>query len=105
MPAGNQTLSVKLETDPQALAQPQVVAIGAASARSTELTADTPFVLIATVACYYRQGTVAVVATTSDHYLPAGQRRRITVKKGTATGFVAVIQASVAGSLQIHDGN
>ena len=56
----------------------------------------------ATAACWIRVGNSTVVATTSDIYLPANTVDYLIVDPGS---FIAAIQASAAGTLNVTECN
>ncbi len=80
----------------------EVVTIGAASAATPQLAVGT-YRISATVDCWVRQGgssVTSVAATDGSSYLPGGQIDYITVT-GSSDDYLAVIQATEAGSLSV----
>jgi hypothetical protein len=83
---------------------PQILAIGAASVRSTELV-NGLYYLIPTVDCFILQGNNAVVALATSN--PLFSKVALTMKVRTINSadgndhFVAVIQSTGPGSLYI----
>lgn len=80
-------------------AAPVVVSLSITTARSTLLPNGT-YYFTATAACFFLQGGVAVDATTSSNYLPAGAVFTLRVT-GAADGYVAGILASGTASLYL----
>lgn len=78
-------------------ANPVKVTYTATAARSAQLTAGQMYYVVATTACYFLQGTVAVDATTSSNYLPAGASVQVRCTDATANGYVSFIRASESG--------
>jgi hypothetical protein len=77
----------------------QNVAIGAASALSAPFSDTTAVVrIVATSACYYRTGSGALTALTTDAYLPLGVVEYIDVNPGDR---IAVLQGTAAGVLSV----
>lgn len=56
--------------------------------------------LIATSACYVKEGTSTVTATTNDMYLPAGVAEYFIVSPGN---YIAAIQVSAGGTLDVTE--
>lgn len=79
-------------------AAPVVVAYTGTAARSAQLTAGQFYYVCATTACHFLQGSVAVDATTSSNYLPAGAVVLVRVTDATANGYVSFIQNAASGS-------
>ncbi len=63
--------------------------------------------LYAPVAMYVRQGDASVVATTSDHYLPAGSSLDIAIggEEAAHSSFLATLRVDTDGILYISERN
>lgn len=64
------------------------------------VTALTQYVFTATEDCYFDTGDGTEVAAATDHYLPAGVPRRVTIPSGHTS--VAAIRVSVNGDLHLE---
>ena len=82
-------------------AQPTIISVSGTTARSAALSVGV-YRFIANTSCYYRQGDVTVDATTSDHFVPAGQEREFFVENATNDGYISAIRVSVSGSVYLH---
>ena len=81
---------------------PTEVAIGGTTTASAQLTANTRYYMLrADVDCYVLQGTSAITATTGSVRLPADAVLVIPVDGGGRDDYVAVLQVSASGTLQI----
>jgi len=87
---------------PKATVAPVTRTVGATTARSTQLDANTIYKLRCDVDCFYLQGTVTVDATTSSIRLPADAVDFIDVgPDNDVDGYVSVIRDSASGTLQL----
>jgi len=87
---------------PQWKAQPATITIAGSTDLNGSDLARGLYMLVADTACYFRQGSSSVEATSSDHYLPAGQVRYFWVETDTTDGRIAVIQKSAGGTMFIY---
>ena len=80
----------------------QTITTSGASARTLSGVGDQTRVALiaATQAAHYAFGDSAVVATTSDTFIPAGGEHLVTISPGQ---FVAAIQVDTAGSVFVSE--
>ena len=90
----------QLQVVPQWTLGPVEVAVSAGSVTSVQLSAGLHHI-ISDTACYFLQGGSGVTATSSSYYLPADQERLLYVDDVDDSGYVAVIQSTASGTLQI----
>ena len=81
------------------------VAIGATSARNATAFTGRVIRLHADTDCFIRTGDATVVATASDHFLPAGETTILSIGAGRdqKDSHIAVIQKSAAGTLYVSE--
>lgn len=79
----------------------QTLNVTSVTARSVAFKSDTLVISVfATTNCFIRTGDIGVVATATDHFLPAGFYITLSLKKDA---YLAVIRATADGAIYISE--
>lgn len=81
-------------------AAPVIVSISGTTAKSAQL-AEGTYYAISDTACFFKQGSTAITAATTDNYMPANLPFVVKVRDTTAMGFIAAITSSATGKFYI----